>query len=68
MSLPQLRSDGPLERRSGVDRRNSSKPQQRQGVERRVMRADGLLTHDAFSPPPRRAGLAILDCEEGESI
>ena len=46
---------------------NSDKPQSRESVQRPV-RADGLTAHDDFQPPSRKAGLAILDYEEGESI
>ena len=45
----------------------SDKPQARESVERPT-RADGFTAHDDFQPPSRKAGLAILDYEEGESI
>lgn len=68
MRAHQLHGEGPSVRRLDIERRDNGKPQQYLGIERRVVRSDGLLPHDAFNPPQRRAGLAILDYEEGESI
>ena len=61
MSLHESRGD----RDRGAN--NSDKPQSRESAQRPV-RADGLTAHDDFQPPSRKAGLAILDYEEGESI
>ncbi|CAN5649493.1 hypothetical protein BH11PSE7_BH11PSE7_37960 [soil metagenome] len=61
MSLHE--SQGDRERGAG----KSDKPQSRELTER-PMRADGFAAHDDFQPPNRKAGLAILDYEEGESI
>jgi hypothetical protein len=61
MSLHESRGD--RDRGAG----NSDKPQSRESFQRPA-RADGLTAHDDFKPPSRRAGLAILDYEEGESI
>ncbi|MES2974971.1 MAG: hypothetical protein V4757_15260 [Pseudomonadota bacterium] len=64
MSALEFRTE---DRNTRRDSRESGKPQQRQ-LQERTLRADGFATHDAFNPPQRRPGLAILDYEEGESI
>ena len=61
MSLNESRGD----RDRGAS--NSDKPQSRESTQR-PPRSDGLTAHDDFQPPGRKAGLAILDYEEGESI